>query len=443
MSAVILTALQSSGLAEPGYWTTLWKMIFPSDRIGALAQLQDFTPKSTRYSWQRNAVTHGHAGVSRLSPAIRHRLISEDEAAANVLAVHPLTKVEKFIQEIYWRRYWKGWLSLRPAVWTNYLTAFHRLDSHEILARAEDSNLGNLVINHFARELVETGYLHNHARMWFAAWWIHEARLPWEIGAAFFYRHLLDGDPASNTLSWRWVAGLQTPGKTYLARRSNLEKYLSPELLEELHGGLAAFENPTAYLPEYIPTNAITQRILENHPSDPTLATGLWIHEEDLTPETSPLGKQAFKSILTTGHAAAWADFAFPVRKKAWLEAGLADAALRAGQAWSVPPRFEIAAHLSASLSQWAQQQGLSQIVTLRPDIGPLADEIPSLISHLKSAGIRLALVDRPRDLELRLLAGSGFFKFWETMGKKNLIPGNPSRPPMNEQTLPRQLPLI
>ena len=80
------------------------------------------------------------------------------------------------------------------------------------------------VMNGFARELVETGYLHNHSRMWFAGYWVHVARLPWQLGAKFFQDHLLDFDPASNTLSWRWVAGLQTPGKTYLPRRYKYRK---------------------------------------------------------------------------------------------------------------------------------------------------------------------------------------------------------------------------
>ena len=78
---------------------------------------------------------------------------------------------------------------------------------------------------HGQRELIETGYLHNHARMWYASIWIHTLKLPWTLGAAFFLTHLLDGDPASNTLSWRWVAGLHTPGKTYLARPDNIRKY--------------------------------------------------------------------------------------------------------------------------------------------------------------------------------------------------------------------------
>ncbi len=74
-------------------------------------------------------------------------------------------------------------------------------------------------------ELTDTGYLHNHARMWFPSIWIFTLRLPWQLGADFFLRHLLDGDPASNTLSWRWVAGLHTQGKLYLARPENIARY--------------------------------------------------------------------------------------------------------------------------------------------------------------------------------------------------------------------------
>ena len=68
--------------------------------------------------------------------------------------------------------------------------------------------------------------------MWFASIWIFTLNLPWQLGADFFMQHLLDGDPASNTLSWRWVAGIQTKGKNYLARKSNIEKYSNIKLNE-------------------------------------------------------------------------------------------------------------------------------------------------------------------------------------------------------------------
>ena len=81
------------------------------------------------------------------------------------------------------------------------------------------------VFNDWVKNSKRNGYLHNHARMWFASIWIHTLELPWFLGADFFLKHLLDGDEAVNTLSWRWVAGLHTKGKSYLARPSNIKKY--------------------------------------------------------------------------------------------------------------------------------------------------------------------------------------------------------------------------
>ena len=79
--------------------------------------------------------------------------------------------------------------------------------------------------NDWVNELKDKGYLHNHARMWFASIWIFTLKLPWQLGADFFLKHLLDGDVASNTLSWRWVAGLHTKGKHYVAASWNINKF--------------------------------------------------------------------------------------------------------------------------------------------------------------------------------------------------------------------------
>lgn len=152
-------------------------------------------------------------------------MVTKEEVVSPALRVHSFSRLEKFVQDVYWRRYGKLWLSLRPEVWSDFLRNLDAIGENSAVHRIEPSKTGSRAIDYFANELVTNGYLHNHARMWFAVWWVHEARLPWQSGAAFVFRHLLDGDPASNTLSWRWVAGLQTPGKTYLARRGNLEKY--------------------------------------------------------------------------------------------------------------------------------------------------------------------------------------------------------------------------
>ena len=79
--------------------------------------------------------------------------------------------------------------------------------------------------NSWIFELREFNYLHNHTRMWFASTWIFNLGLPWELGAKLFFEHLYDGDAASNLLSWRWVAGLQTKGKQYFFTPENLIKF--------------------------------------------------------------------------------------------------------------------------------------------------------------------------------------------------------------------------
>ncbi|NQX00561.1 hypothetical protein HQ447_07855 [bacterium] len=415
-------------------------MICPSSRAGALAQLEEFLPVAGLYARDRNQVNPGHPSVSLLSPAIRHRLLSEQEVVSAVLGVYPFGRVEKFVQEVYWRRYWKSWLSLRPEVWRDYLTDLAKTPENPAVRRIEDGQSGNPVIDHFTHELVTTGYLHNHARMWFAAWWVHEARLPWASGAALFFRHLLDGDPASNTLSWRWVAGLQTPGKTYLARRSNLEKYLAPELLKSLSAGLAAFESPQALHPQWVSKPAITRTAWPLESLSPDLATGLWIHEEDLSVETSPLGQSAFSAVIVTADVGSWEDHRFPPAKRLWLTDALADAATRAGRHWNAPTTLETRNPHVDIILHWSKSLNLQQVATIRPEVGPLLDSLPALQAALAQAGIRLVLIDRPEDLAVRPFATAGFFAFWERL-QKTLVTTPGAGAPSKSQQLWMDLP--
>lgn len=399
---------------------------FASTRKDALEQLDAFIPHAGRYSSMRNYVLPDNAYVSRLSPAIRYRLILESECAAAPLRRYAASTVEKFTQEIYWRRYWKNWLSLRPQVWTAYLDqlAFIRneiqYETCRTRAAACEAGEGSIAImNHFARELVQTGYLHNHARMWFAGWWIHIERLPWQLGADFFFRHLLDGDPASNTLSWRWVAGLQTPGKTYLPRRSNLEKYLPAEVLQKYDKGLCLLDNPHPLILPAENAAVITRLSLPAAPPVSEFKLGIWIHEEDLFIEESPLA--AFKpcAILASGDAATWTRFRYPNTKTDWLRSALTDAAKRAGSAFGIEAQFHIESNLINVLLKWAADHHLQQIAAMRPEIGPLHDQIENLQIMLKKSGIDLVLLDRAEDLAQRPLATGGFFGYWEKVKKK------------------------
>ena len=167
--------------------------------------------------------------TSNLSPYITHGILSENEVIRESLKKHSYLTSEKFIQEILWRIYWRGWLELRPQVWKNYLKNLKKLkdefkDNRKYIQVIEgNSNIE--CFNDWVKELKESNYLHNHARMWFASIWIFTFNLPWELGAAFFMKYLYDGDTASNTLSWRWVAGIQTKGKHYLAKEWNIRKF--------------------------------------------------------------------------------------------------------------------------------------------------------------------------------------------------------------------------
>lgn len=252
--------------------------MFIPTRAAGLEALDDFVARAgSAYTRERN---HDHgpsrSNVSGLSPYLRHRLVTEREVVAAVLSRHSLTAAEKFVQEVFWRTYWKGWLEQNPEVWRRYRREVSEFEGHLPTGYhdALEGRSGIDAMDAWVRELVETGYLHNHTRMWFASIWVFTLGLPWQLGADFFYRHLLDGDAASNTLSWRWVAGLQTPGKTYLATASNIAKYTEGRFSPQ---GLAT---SAPALSEALPPRTP----IEPDDVDGTIGTrpGLLLHEEDL-----------------------------------------------------------------------------------------------------------------------------------------------------------------
>tara|TARA_A100001015_G_scaffold63653_1_gene70282 strand:- start:1091 stop:2227 length:1137 start_codon:yes stop_codon:yes gene_type:complete len=203
-------------------------MQFVTSRLKALEKLNNFTERDlVNYNSKRN-FDFGVANrnnVSCLSPYITHRLITEYETAKLVLKKYPFQKVDKFIQEIFWRVYWKGWLELRPQVWSDFIEDLKGLKEDDNYKKAINGETQIDCFNDWVKELKESNYLHNHTRMWFSSIWIFTLKLPWQKGAEFFMKHLYDGDAASNTLSWRWVAGLQTKGKHYAAQSWNISKF--------------------------------------------------------------------------------------------------------------------------------------------------------------------------------------------------------------------------
>ena len=207
-------------------------MNFEASRAKALDKLNNFVENNlSEYSKLRN-FDYGpdnRSNISCLSPYITHGIINEKEVIKKSLNKFSFAKNEKFIQEVLWRTYWKGWLELRPSVWTDFLIELKKIkedfQNNQNYKNAIDGKTNVECFNYWVNELKENNYLHNHTRMWFASIWIFTLNLPWQLGAEFFMQHLYDGDAASNTLGWRWVAGVQTQGKHYLASEWNIKKF--------------------------------------------------------------------------------------------------------------------------------------------------------------------------------------------------------------------------
>ncbi len=207
-------------------------MIFEASRAKALNQLNNFVENNLgEYSKLRNFDfgPEKRSNISCLSPYITHGIINEQEVIQKALSKFSFSKNEKFIQEVLWRTYWKGWLELRPNVWADFLIELNQIknefkDNKDYIAAIEGKTKVDC-FNEWVKELKQNNYLHNHTRMWFASIWIFTLELPWQLGAEFFMQHLFDGDAASNTLGWRWVAGVQTQGKHYLASEWNIKKF--------------------------------------------------------------------------------------------------------------------------------------------------------------------------------------------------------------------------
>lgn len=389
---------------------------FVPTRDAGLARLAAFLPRAgVAYARNRNHDTPdpatGQAHVSALSPWLRHRLVTEPEVLRAVVARHGAAAADKFIAEIYWRTYWKGWLQMRPGVWSAYragLAAAHnRLATEEGLRRRwADACAGQTGIAGFddwAQDLPRTGWLHNHARMWFASIWIFTLGLPWQLGADFFLRHLIDGDAASNTLSWRWVGGLQTQGKTYLATADNIAMHTGGRFRPD---GLARVAHPL--VPE--PAPPVGPLPVAGQPL-PRLATGLILHDDDLDHD--------WASERTTGRdLRACAILTLPNRRSPGGAAPLV-AAFVAGAADDAAARIAVpVTRLTEAdgLLPWAVALDLQQVIVPQAPVGWTADALRPALVALQAAGIRVVRQLRPHDADAWPHATHGFFRFREAI---------------------------
>lgn len=379
--------------------------MFPATRAAALEQLEAFLPRAGRAYASRRNHDNGpgtERTTSLLSPAIRRKLVTEAEVCARVMATQGHAAAEKFIQEVCWRTYWVGWLQQRPAVWTRYREELAALQDRVELDRAPQRRYaaaiaGETGIDAFdgwARELVETGWMHNHARMNFASIWIFTLKLPWQLGADFFYRHLLDACPASNTLSWRWVAGLQTAGKTYLSNPSSIRQ-MHPRF--QLDTPLARSAMP---LPADDPGPPRGIRAAARfHDSK---RTGLFITTADLSLETEILPRLSAVAATSRigGHPSSL--------KRSHAETALADGLARASAHARVEgERLDEETPVEA-MKAWVVRHSLEQVITGEAPVGPEADRLAAL----EAAGIPIVRIRRRWDDVAWPQASKGFFAF-------------------------------
>ena len=384
----------------------------PSREAG-LSRLKAFAPSMARhYATKRNFDfgPEDRSNVSGLSPHVRHRLLPEAELVKAALERHGLDGAEKFIQEACWRTYFKGWMELRPSVWTSYRSGLERdLNAlerdgalRERYENAVGANTGIACFDAWAEELVEHGYLHNHARMWFASIWTFTLDLPWRLGADFFLRHLMDGDPASNTLGWRWVCGLHTRGKTYLARASNINKYTGGRF--EMQGFDLASEAP-ALDPDLDHPDPAPLAPADRPDRDaPTL---ILVHDEDGLAEHWGVEGLDIRAVAGLDSLANRSPLEAGDKARVFTDGAINDALSRAGAA------FKADAHriTPGALAQTARQAGATQIVTQRAHAGPLRDCLEAQAHALKDADMNLVALRRDWDRAFHPYSDKGFFK--------------------------------
>ena len=195
---------------------------FEPSRQAALARIAAVRPAD--YARSRNAL---NGAVTRLSPYLTHGFVSLAEVYQRVNAATPIDDGHKLVYELGWRAYFRH-------VWEQLGAGIHQSLHAGLLPESSyasqmpddvlEARTGVPVIDCAVRELYATGYLHNHARMWLASYLVHLRKVHWHVGASWLYGHLLDGDLASNHLSWQWVASTGS-SKPYLFNAENVQRY--------------------------------------------------------------------------------------------------------------------------------------------------------------------------------------------------------------------------
>lgn len=283
-------------------------------RVAALAALAQVKPES--YERSRNYLD---GDVTRLSAYLRHGVLTLAEVRDDALRrVKNPDHARKLVNEFAWRDYWQRlYVQMGEGIWQDrepYKTGYRVSDyAKELPDDIPGATTTLACMDGFSRQLTETGYLHNHARMWFAAYVVHWRRVRWQEGARWFLEHLVDGDPASNNLSWQWVASTFA-SKAYIFNRENLERYtagvycracphasartcpferdyeaLEQTLFPRLHAAGDATAMPTPPQPFVAATSAERSSDIGKRSQESAGTPLLWVHTDSLNPDSPML----------------------------------------------------------------------------------------------------------------------------------------------------------
>jgi deoxyribodipyrimidine photo-lyase len=376
--------------------------------------MEAFLPRAGKGYGPGREFDHGperRDNVSGLSRFLRYRILGEQEVASAVLARHRPAEAEAFLGQLLTRTYWKGWLEGRPQVYLAYRRAvaddMRRFGGTPGYLAAREGRTGISAFDAWNHELLSSGYLHHQARLAYASIWIFTLRLPWALGAAHFQEHLLDGDPASNTLSWRWVGGLHTPGKHFLAKAVDITKRWNGRF--ETKGRL----NESAVTltgPAPPPWQMLTL------PQSPSELLGekyaLLVTPEDLSPELVPaISALRPGQIFVAGMESLDPSYQFASGVREFVSAALADAKVRLETAFECPIHaLPNGGNPGAELGKILTGQSIPHLVYLQPAVGPWQELVAALTS--RDVGLRYFPLRRSWDARLFPLADKSLSQF-------------------------------
>lgn len=256
---------------------------FPTDIHSVYEKVKRINPVA--YGKSRNFID---GAVTKLSPYISRGMITLPEIMQQLKEKgYELIQMEKFVQELCWREFFQRvWWEKRDLLFEDLKQPQHNVDHHQIPTAVVEARTGIDAIDSQIREWYQTGYLHNHIRMYIASIVCNIGQSHWKIPSRWMYYHLLDGDPASNTCSWQWVAG-SFSSKKYYANQDNINRYLGTNqqnsFLNHSYERLTTIETPDVlkettipYLKTKLPANTAELNIDRDKPI--CIYTSFWLH---------------------------------------------------------------------------------------------------------------------------------------------------------------------